>query len=144
MSTPRTTSKGMSEYGRMQPTKLPLWVTEPKIYRQKQKKKTWKGRPKLVGNKCNNCYMNYREICIANRSFIISATLNLNHIDIQEIKRRSLCRMEWFYINVLKIETGIDAVRGCNPVAINTWHVSFVTYQNPNDNTWFQGNKFLF
>jgi hypothetical protein len=54
--------------------------------------------------------VNYREIYIANQSVIISATLNLNHIDIQEIKRRSLCRMEWFYINVLKIETGIDAV----------------------------------
>lgn len=63
-----------------------------------------------MGNIRNNCYVNYREIYIANQSVIISATLNLNHIDIQEIKRRSLCRMEWFYINVLKIETGIDAV----------------------------------
>jgi len=59
---------------------------------------------------CTNCYMNYREICIANRSVIVSATVNLNDIDIQEIKRRSLCRMEWFYISVLKIETGIEAV----------------------------------
>ena len=59
---------------------------------------------------CNNCYVNYRQICIANRSVIVSATLNLNHIDIQEIKRRSLYRMEWFNINLLKIETGIDAV----------------------------------
>jgi hypothetical protein len=54
--------------------------------------------------------VNYREICIANRSVIVSATLNLNPIDIQEIKRRSLCRMEWLYINVLKIETGMDAI----------------------------------
>jgi len=59
---------------------------------------------------CNNCYVNYREICIANRSVIVSATLTLNRIDIQEIKRRSLCRMEWFYINVLKIGNGIDAI----------------------------------
>jgi len=59
---------------------------------------------------CTNCYVNYREICIANRSVIVSATLNLNDIDIQEIKRRRLCRMEWFYISVFKIETGIDAV----------------------------------
>jgi hypothetical protein len=68
---------------------------------------------------CNNCYVNYREICIANRSVIVSATLNLNHFDVSEIKRCSLCRIEWFCINVLKIETGMDAVPGCQPVAIN-------------------------
>lgn len=111
--------------------------------KNRKKKKTWKGRPKLVGNMCNNCYVNYREICIANRSVIVSATLSLDHIDIQEIKRRSLCRVEWFYISVLKIETGIDAVWGCQPVTINKWHVSFVTCQNPKDNTWFRGNEFL-
>jgi len=64
--------------------------------------------------------VNYIEICIAIRSVIVSATLNSNDIDIQEIKRLSLCRMEWFYINVLKIETGIDAIWGCQPVAIST------------------------
>ena len=110
---------------------------------KKNRKKTWKGWPKLVGNMCSNCYVNYTEICIANRSVIVSATLNLNHIDIQEIKRRILCGMEWFYINVLNIETGIDAVWGHRPVAINTWNVSLVLCQNPKDNTWLQGNKFL-
>jgi hypothetical protein len=59
---------------------------------------------------CNNCYVKYREIDIANRSVIVSATLSLNRTDIQEIKRRSLCAVEWFCISVLKIETGMDIV----------------------------------
>lgn len=69
-----------------------------------------KGKPKLVGNMCNNCYVNYRLICIANRSVMISATLSLNHIDVQEIKRRNLRAMERLHIKVLETETKGDTM----------------------------------
>jgi hypothetical protein len=41
---------------------------------------------------------------------MISATLSLNHIDVQEIKRRNLRAMERLHIKVLETETKGDTM----------------------------------